>query len=176
MNKIVSSQLELFSSTGEPKQARHEPSVSLLKHLVNYERAIFVIIGFILVGTVGFCLGVDKGKKMARAVTTFTLPYAKLKINPKPAQPEKTTQIPISSPVEPREVLEGYTIQVASFQTAKNAKKEAEALKKKGLTPVILTKGGYTVVCVGSFVNREAAGILLTQLKKQYHDCRIRRL
>jgi hypothetical protein len=65
---------------------------------------------------------------------------------------------------------------VASYQSKTHAQKEAEALRKKGVTPLVLSKGDYIIVCVGNFSNRDAAKSLLLDLRKRYQDCYIRRL
>jgi cell division septation protein DedD len=72
--------------------------------------------------------------------------------------------------------LEGYTIQLASYQNKGSAVKEAERLKKNGLTALVVAKGNYSILCVGSFNSKETAGPLLSQLKRKYQDSFIRRL
>ncbi|MFH1127974.1 MAG: SPOR domain-containing protein, partial [Candidatus Omnitrophota bacterium] len=69
-----------------------------------------------------------------------------------------------------------YTIQVASYQTKKGAQKEAEIIKKKGLSVSVLSKGAYSILCVGNFKDKQKAKLVLVELKKRYRDCFIRRL
>ncbi len=69
-----------------------------------------------------------------------------------------------------------YTIQLASFKTRENAKKAAQMLRKKGFDPIILSKGSYTVLCVGNFSNKNSAQSKVADFKKQYQTCYVRRL
>jgi cell division septation protein DedD len=70
----------------------------------------------------------------------------------------------------------GYTIQLASFQSKEYAVQEADALRKRGLSPVLFSQGSYTVLCVGKFNSKDAAQSLFSELKTQYRGCYIRRL
>ena len=49
-------------------------------------------------------------------------------------------------------------------------------LKKKGLSTLVLPKGRFIVLCVGRFSDKQTAQPVLTELKKQYRDCFIRRI
>ena len=75
-----------------------------------------------------------------------------------------------------RDVSLYYTIQLASYKKESSAKKEAEALKKKGFLPLVLNKGEYTIVCVGNFKYKNNASPLLPELRKRYQDCFVSRL
>lgn len=69
-----------------------------------------------------------------------------------------------------------YTIQIASYSSKSQAQKEMQALKKKGLNPIIISKGKYSIICLGSYTDKKNAESMLVQLKKRYQDCIIRRL
>ena len=56
------------------------------------------------------------------------------------------------------------------------AQKEADSLKKRGFAPLILPKGTYTIVCIGNLSDQKTAKPLLSELKKRYQDCFMRRL
>ncbi|HTY45597.1 MAG TPA: SPOR domain-containing protein [Patescibacteria group bacterium] len=107
--------------------------------------------------------------------------------------PYQTTvpQVATAQPAAPRQVLHQapvpqvatsqaavgtYTIQLGSFQSKEYAQLEANALRKRGLSPILLSQGSYTVLCVGKFVSKDAAQSLLSELTKQYRGCYIRRL
>lgn len=95
------------------------------------------------------------------------------------ATPIKDTQpkeAALSNQQEVKGVTQGYTIQVATYRTKTHAQKEAEVLRKRGLSSSVLSKSNFSVVCVGNFSNQKAAEPLLSKLKKQYQDCYIRRL
>lgn len=76
----------------------------------------------------------------------------------------------------PAESVSGYTIQLASYKSRSFAQKEAELLKKRGLLPLVIPKGNYTILCVGRFPTKEGAQSLLAQLTKRYQGCYLRRL
>lgn len=69
-----------------------------------------------------------------------------------------------------------FTIQVASFKNKAGAQKEAEAIRKIGLSTMLFSKDGYFILCAGNFPNKEAAMSRVAQLNKRYGNCQIRRL
>ena len=69
-----------------------------------------------------------------------------------------------------------YTIQVASFKSKENAYQELEKLNKVGVETFVVPKGGYSIVCVGRFLEKDAALKIINKLKNRYKDCLIRRL
>jgi len=174
-------QLELFSKTEEagnlkPKKA----SNAFLVYIWNYEKTILVIISFIITGIVSFSLGVEKGKRLSilknsrldMALTTQPLD----RLMPKGKNPNsaitKENTVKEPQPLEKQD----YIIQLASYKTKTYAQKEVELLKKRGLSPLVLSKGSYAVLCVGNLSNRQTAQSLLSELRKRYKDCYIRRL
>lgn len=170
MEKNSYSQLELFKNaetdTGSGPQ-RH--SKSFLNFIWSYEKTILIIIGMIITGIISFSFGVKRGKELAqnkpqaimKSVSTQLLPLEPIKPSQPPTPVEKTV---------------GYTIQIASFKSRASAEKELSSLKKKGFSALILPKGEFAVVCVGNFSDKNAAKPLLSELKKRYDDCYIRRL
>jgi hypothetical protein len=181
-------QLELFSQTQDSGGIRNQKSGnSFLAFIWGYEKAILIIIGFLITGVISFSLGVEKGKRLTQLKDNSRFDTAaKTEAPAKPIAkqaviPERQMQ---QAPINKEEAItqpqptekESFTIQLASYKTKSYAQKEAESLKKKGLSPLVLSKGNYIVLCVGSFSNRQAAQPLLTELKKKYQDCRVRRL
>ena len=69
-----------------------------------------------------------------------------------------------------------YTIQVASFKDEKYAQKEAMALKNRNFDVFVISKGNFSIVCVGKFSKKDEANGILAKLKKNYNDCLVRRL
>jgi len=193
MDKENNSQLELFSrgkAYGDTKSgATHK---SFLGYIRGYEKTLLMIIAFIITVIVSFSLGVEKGKRtqIANSGTRLDLALkaqpAAVKTAPLPAQPAKLPAPQPQPVLEKRNVIPQqesqeymhnyYTIQLASYQNKTSARKEAEALKKRGLTPLIMSKGKFSVLCVGNFPNKKTAESLLVELKKRYRDCLIRRL
>ncbi len=75
-----------------------------------------------------------------------------------------------------QDVGKNFTIQVASFKREENARKEAMRLKERGYDIFVLPSGSHSVVCVGKFVQKDAAKQFLNKLKNKYNDCLVRRL
>jgi len=178
MEREKHSQLELFYQGQEFNEKKPDSrlSNSFWVYISNYEKIILVVIGFIITGIISFCLGVEKGK-------TITGPKFNPQFDIVQKQELKSQELKPLSPkkqVMPQPQIQeqesGYTVQVASFRTKTNAEKEMEGLKKKGFSALIVSKGEYMIVCVGSFSDKETAKSLLSQLRQKYRDCYIRRL
>lgn len=179
MEKQNSLQLELFSAGQKDYNqlklcAAHN---SFFRYIRNYEKIIMLIIGLVITGIISFSLGVEKGKRLAQStqivpqqIKPESVDALKNQVQPKIEKPE------LVKPSAPADSPQYYTIQLASYQNTALARKEAQDLKKKGLLPLVLTKGRYTVLCVGNFTNKETARSLLSELRKRYRDCFLRRL
>ncbi|HLD82353.1 MAG TPA: SPOR domain-containing protein [Candidatus Omnitrophota bacterium] len=166
MEKRSNLQLELFTQVRtipEPKKYGN-----FFRRIRGYEKALITIMALALTSIASFSLGVEKGKNLS--VTKKTNAYLNLaRVIPK-SEPDPSVQARLEKETN------NYTIQVASFQSRPMAKRETQLLKQKGLNPLILSKGKYVIVCVGSFAEKKFAEALLTQLKRRYRDCLIRRL
>lgn len=179
MEKQGNLQLELFRQLGNSEEARNfTTSKSLFSYVRNYEKAILVVISMIVTGIIFFSLGVEKGKKLSIQKSNLHL-YIE-----KPSGKEKAQEATISAPALPKETIQpprleekqNYVIQLASYKSMSLAQKEAESLKKKGFSPIILTKGMYIVLYVGDYQSKELARPYLSELRKRYKDCYVRRL
>lgn len=175
-------QLELFNQDKAQSKTR-QPNGSVLSFLRGYEKTVLIIIAVLVTGIISFCLGVERGKQIALARNNAPFDLA-AQAAPKPqinsVKPMVVTvqssQQTITS-VKPDVFTSGsFTIQLATYKSRVNAEQEANALKKKGLSPLVKTQGNFVVLCVGNFNNRQAAVELLAQLKKKYAGCYIRRL
>src|SRR3989339_703285 len=90
---------------------------------------------------------------------------------------KKTEKVNLQAKPDSKELVQkNYTIQVASISNSKNVGKELSKLRSKGYTAFSLTKGKYTVICVGRFNARKDAQINLVKMKNSYPDCQIRKL
>lgn len=195
MENSNSHQLELFTPTNDSKEiAGSSSNKKFLDFIWNYEKAILIIIGIVSTGIISFSLGVEKGKRLAGLKNNILLDLASAQSRTavKPAekqvieqgdsvQPEQVQQLAVKKTGVIRQSLPqagkpGYTIQLASYKTGNLAQKEAVKLEKKGLSPLVLRKGSYAVLCVGNFSKKESAQSLLSELKKRYNDCYIRKL
>jgi len=180
MDKEYNNQLELFSQGNSHNQINAGVSKAFISYISKYEKTVIIIIGFVVTCIASFSLGVEKGKSFSMLKTDSKLDIA---AKPQPSSSVSTTkQITRDQQYQPeekdvtKEYIQNYTIQVASFLNKINAQKEADALKRKGLSPLVLSKGKFRIVCVGNFAKRKEAEHLLSQLRKQYQDCSIRRL
>lgn len=188
MEKTDSAQLELFNPGRGTNQAAKPLSRALLDYLWSYERTILLIICFIVVGVISFSFGVERGKRTTPVKSApVVITSGQLAVNKVPVRPLEPPRVAAavvkaapSAVIAPKAAAaisgSGYTIQVASYQTKKYAQKEAEAIRKKGLSSFVLSKGAFSVLCVGNFSSQEAAKTLLAELRKQYKGCVIRRL
>lgn len=199
MERTDNRQLDFFSQQQKPPSdtISREKNSSFLNFIRAYEKTVLLIMGIIVTGVISYCLGVEKGRGLSAAKSNLRIDVAKVpsekmqktlfnrtvtlrQEEPFPAwekKPEKIikTPAPISEPA-PKTDSGSFTIQLASFRSRGSAQDEAKTLQKKGLSPLIAAKGEYIILCVGSFSNRETAKPLLSELKKRYQDCYIRRL
>ena len=94
-----------------------------------------------------------------------------------PAIAEKQKLLGIPAPGADQKVVDkGYTIQVASFKQEKFAHQEAQILQKKGYETLVISKGNYSIVCVGKFAQKNKAQLLASDLRKKYKDLLVRSL
>ncbi|MFA4983912.1 MAG: SPOR domain-containing protein [Candidatus Omnitrophota bacterium] len=179
------SQLELFSQTSDAPKKRREGR-PLLSRLRGYEKIILGIIVLLVTAIASFSLGVEKGRSLALRKTNLRIDVASSKNT---GTAEATQGPAVISPAAKEPALteadsktkEGtsehtYTIQLASFSNKTSIEKEAALLRKKGYNPLVIPKGKYTIICVGSFSDRETANKVLAEFKKRYKDSLIRRL
>jgi len=174
MENTDNSQLELFSQTKDSASLKATGrSRAFLTYIWGYEKTILTIVAVIITGVISFSLGVEKGKRLSSLGST------RLDIASAVGKTEAKPLISRIQPIQenkPKNDNATFTIQLASYKTKSYAQKEAQALKKKGLSAQVLSKKGYSVLCVGSFVSKEEALRMLSELKKRYQDCHIRRL
>ena len=178
MENKINTQLELFAE-GKGAGVKSSPANNMfLTRFRNYEKGILIIMGMIVTGIISFSLGMERGKSIGLSkagVAPITEPKARVfeeKIKDKKVLPEENITIKDTAPAE----SQYYVIQLASFKNKTLAEKEAMQLKKKGFASLVLSKGVYSVLCVGNFSNKQAAASSQVELKKQYKDCYIRRL
>jgi len=177
-------QLELFSQP-EGNNLAQEQNInsSFWKFIRGFEKTIMLIIAIAVISIISFSLGVEKGKRLSSLNPKQNTPVNIQALQPKTEIP---VVVPVQTQITPKQndltipavipERQKYTIQLASYKTKIGAQKEAELLKKRGFLPFVITKGSFTVLCVGNFNNKEKAQSLLSQLKNRYRGCYIRRL
>ncbi|MDI6606353.1 MAG: SPOR domain-containing protein [Candidatus Omnitrophota bacterium] len=165
-------QLELFN---EPKVSFPKRPLGnrFFNFLHRHEKKFLIVIGIAVSCMISFSLGVKRGKKLSvlKSSVSFDLAEKKIEIKKSPELNQQQEQ-----PVITNDDAQGYTVQLASYKAKKFADREAEALKKKGLMPLVLYKGDYVVLCAGKFSDKEEARSSMSKLKKEYKDCYLRRL
>jgi septal ring-binding cell division protein DamX len=183
-------QLELFTPSGDSGTLKPRPiNNSFFSYIRAWEKTILIIIGIAVTSIISFSFGVEKGKRVVTQKNSVNfdvalkqqsglkapaaVPSAAKPIAPMAPVIENKNSI---APPPLKSTIESYTIQVASYKTKAYAQKEADNLKKQGFVTLILTKGNYIVLCVGNFNSKKTAQSFVTQLKKRYQDCSIRRL
>jgi len=172
--KNPSLQLELFSqqNKSEAGSNSYEKGNHLFSHIKDCEKTILLIIIFLIASVASFALGVEKGRRATER-------NLYVKVNRPVAAETVKTPVKVPAPIEriqtpraqPQALLQYYTIQLGSFRNTESARKEAENLRKRGLSPLIANKGKYSVLCVGRFSSKESAATALMELKKAYKDC-----
>ncbi|MBU2222037.1 MAG: SPOR domain-containing protein, partial [Candidatus Omnitrophica bacterium] len=167
-------------------------AAGFISRIRNYEKVVLGVMVFIIFGVVTFCIGVERGKSLSRLDN-----FKRLDVASKPVLPVKSQETVIS--VAPANVIAveqplikkipavapaikepagSYTVQVGSYKNNSAAQKEAQRLRQNGLDSLVLVKGAYSIVCIGSFTGKNKAQAALLKLKNQYqyHDCLLRRL
>lgn len=169
------SQLELFSRAEDSDKKRNDARNSFLGYVRSYEKVILLFICFMVTGIISFSLGVEKGKHLTISQGNLQLEATNLKMG---SQNMNQTIVlkELAPKIDKNSAPQNYTVQLASYRSKSYAEKEAEQLKKKGFKALVISKGSYSIVCVGNFANKEMARPLLSELKKAYRDSFIRRL
>ncbi|HNX82103.1 MAG TPA: SPOR domain-containing protein [Candidatus Omnitrophota bacterium] len=189
-----SSQLELF--TQETPDSKPRMPTSFLAYVKKFEKAVLLLMSFVVIAVIAFSIGVEKGKGMSlpeareasmdKAFQSATPAAMRSTVLP-PVQPQAQIPVPETSgaPIIPevsatvqtqKKPAQGrFVIQIGSFASKANAQHEINLLKKRGFSPTIITKGRYSILCVGFFASKEAAQSSLSKLQKSYPGCFIRR-
>jgi len=191
------SQFELFPGTAGSNQDSGKKDRLIKDLTLSLENISVLCIIFVMVLVLFFSFGVERGKRIvAYANTPESEKSVQSGITSSDIKNEQVTQmrsadksvipkdvvnenVVISTqPLKKNEENDGvFTIQVASFRLKKNAEKEAEHLKGIGLEDAfVVSKGSYTIVCVGKFLERSDAKLYSNKLKNRYDDCLVRRL
>ncbi len=181
-------QLYLFGSQGATQ--RHNGRWRLT---LTLDRLILFTVVIVILMTLVFALGLERGKRIAQAnlqrqkaaqpdeVLSFSIESSNVSEVIEPAaayqpEPEVLNDKKGASDQKEDRKRKAFRIQVASYYKEKTALKEAENLKAKGYPVIVLQKGKFIVLYVGSFDNEKEANSKWQTLKKSYKDCLLRRL
>ncbi len=164
-------QLYLFSHRKDNEKGSSRPKV-----ILPLDTLILLGIIAILLFTISFSIGVERGKNIARGIRGVNEGIAS------PARSQDTATIGNKSinkdaeanqrsKEEVEEERERYHVQVASFKKKNSASKEVERLENNGYPVVVMKKGDYVVIYVGGFESEGEARSNFKDLKKRYKDC-----
>lgn len=182
-----SKQFEFFDEFKKSKEKRFKrfklPSIGDEKIIIraSYEGLVFVAIGFVLVLTLVFSLGVERGKNLGQPQTKIDNKTTSQEAIVEREVVEEQTVVKQTSYQEKEQVGfkdEFYTIQVVAYRNVSQALKEKEKINKMGLESFILNKNkkGYFLVCAGSFEDKSAAQKKSMSLRKIYNDCFVKKV
>ena len=181
-------QLELFDLSGHPTVKPRPPSLGRLILQIRQDQLVVAGIAGLVGLTIVFALGVERGKQLVRAERVLLAreqpPQPSAQTDVKPAASTTKTVNPTPSaapaPVKPsaskRRVASvsptsRYAIQVVSYRQPQLAKRELDRLHAKGERAFLVTRKGFTVLCVGPFPSKDNAKDKLAQLKDRYQGC-----
>lgn len=188
-------QLELFElQPGAPPRIRRETLGRIQVHL-RHDQAMLSAIAGVLVMTVVFACGVERGKTLVRAERLLAVRQQRASPEPAPvretapaaapATVEPATRAPAVVPkpkpvtkvaAEPTPSGSRYAVQVVTFSRPQRAKQEMDRLRARGERAFLVMRDGRTIVYVGPFPSKGNARQKLSALKTQYSDCFVRTL
>lgn len=164
---------------------------------VAYEDLIFGVLGVLLLLLGGFCLGVERGKRLTGGRGSAVSVHA-----PRAPEPELPSQVvgsepgPVLMPAVPavrpapiaparkskavsvaaREPQGRYVIQLASYVGPQSARNEAERLRRKGVDARVVKSGRYYELRAIGYRSHLEAKSSLERLRKRYRDAFVKRL
>ena len=185
-------QPELFDEIENPSRPRRfQPPLfphRFLRIRVAYEDLVFTVLGAFLILLAGFCLGVERGKKVAHmqpAQTTSAEPSNESIQLPQvsvPVQIQRQHERRAAHTEETRKqsttesANDKYVIQLASYIDNQAAQSERQRLSRKGINAQVVKQGRYFELRAGGYKSRSEAQVSLDTLKKIYRDGFIKRL
>jgi len=138
---------------------------------LSYEALIIILIGVVLMASIIFSLGVERGRSLNSNDVELLAPIQPVVAVPAPAASVTVQPKGNAAPVTDKP----YTIQVASYRTRDLAEKEISRIKATGYSADIIKKGDYFILCVGSFATKDASKQTLAAMEKRYKGCLIRK-
>ncbi|MBI4003653.1 MAG: SPOR domain-containing protein [Candidatus Omnitrophica bacterium] len=191
-------QLELFDLSGHPTIKPRQRSLGRLVLQIRQDQLVVAGIASLVGFTMVFALGVERGKQLVRSERVLLAREQTLPVGAPPAaNPEisagqaakpaaKTAKPATSAPTAPVKLnvpkklaaSQGsrYAIQVVSYRQPQLAKRELDRLQAKGERAFLVTRKGFTVLCVGPFPSKDNAKEKLMQLKDRYQGCFLKTL
>ena len=186
-------QPELFDDLQNQQRPRNGLFASFpgrfLRLKVAYEDVLFAGLGLVLVLLAGFCLGVERGKRLAPPQIARELLEVGTSeaIGEVPtsgvgetvrAAPMIPTSVPPAFPDLPdaREPEGSYAVQLASYVGAQSAQSESQRLARRGIKCQVLKQRNYYELRAVGFSSRKEAEKAVGSFRKTYRDAFIKRL
>ena len=207
MGSDQGNQLELFELTRQSApRPQYRDSLGRILLQVRHDQLVLSAMAGMIVLTVVFASGVERGKQLARVerpilarpqlpdrtverrepVTPTSQVAAAAPAAPTPAvtTPDKPVVLPVTAPVEkkaPAVKAKGgksrYAVQVVTFSQPRLAKREMDQLRAKGEPAfLVIRESGRTVVYVGPFPSKDNAVEKVSMLRTKYRDCFVKTL
>ena len=201
-------QPELFRDLQPDQKPKQSPLSGFpgrsLRLRVAYEDAVFTLLSLVLVVLAGFCLGVERGKRLGpqpEIVTTAGVATAREnRPVPNPAVLTGARTL-VSRPIEPRREIpiipaavpaapapaaqepgpalksaEGFAIQLATYVGQEAAQQEVLRLAKRGIRAQVLKQGRYLELRAVGYRSKPEAKAALTGLRRMYPDAFLKRV
>ncbi|MBI3333263.1 MAG: SPOR domain-containing protein [Candidatus Omnitrophica bacterium] len=149
-----------------------------LRVRVAYEDLIFSSLSFLLVLLAGFCLGVERGKRLADHPVAAPPAQAEWAVANAGLRPSLAVEPPAEKPQPPVMAAANglYAIQLASYLDTHAAQAEAQRLNRQGFNAQVVKQNRYYELRVIGYRSREQATASLATLRKVYRDGFIKRL
>ena len=181
-------QLELFEGVAPATRPAHHGLPRPWHLSLRYEQGVLCGIGVLIAVAVLFAFGVERGKQLARTERPLLArTEAKPPVGaptPAPVVPPATIAAPIVQPAAPstsesrqkksRATAPRYAVQVVTFSRAQLAKRAMDRLRAGGEAAFLVTRDGFTSVCLGPFSTRQLASQKVATLKPKFQDCFVR--
>lgn len=196
MTSLNDWQPELFGQFEAPSRPswwtrywRSVPRFLVLR--LAYEDLLLTTIAAVMVLVVGFCLGVERGKRVvvaraapvAVAPTTVVAPAVvvppvapALPARPSIVLPTSAAAVAVPTRVAVEFSDGRYVVQVASFTARDQAEAARTRLTQYGVKASVVTKGKYSVVYASGFSTYAQATATADRLRTTYRDCFVRKL
>ncbi|MBI3615943.1 MAG: SPOR domain-containing protein [Candidatus Omnitrophica bacterium] len=181
-------QPELFRDLeGEAQLKRGHPPLfphQYLRVRVAYEDLIFSGLSLVLILLAGFCMGVERGKRLS-GNPVQEIPAASAQMKPVNLPVGPIAQVSVEPQRPLRAVVAGsgkelgggsYVIQLASYFDARAAEEESQRLRRQRFDARVVKQGKYFELRVVGYRARAEALNALPALKRTYQDGFIKRV
>jgi len=175
MKQLPPGQKELFEeydySSKWPRffKKRRFPQKQFMFSL-TYEKATLSLVIAVVLLVISFCLGIERGKKIIRAV------YPSQQEEPVVQKPAEKLPEPVNNVKLEKKPKLLYTIQVATYVKRASAEHEARRLEKRGFPTYVVESGKYYLLRAGAYETKRGAENAKLKLKAKYKDCFVKKM